>query len=196
MGTPARRARDAFVSRPNSRISLRSWPSQARNEGLRRFLWRASGRIEVRAAEVLPLWSVAGWRARHERARELSTKTGERATALAGAVVRQAHHERMRGGSPRTDEGAQHEPMRGAHHERARELSTKIRRCRRGFVCSRPPPSGDAPTAQAESSAGPCGSRTPHWEGGSRCSRPLGRSTGWGGPRSECRHSRRGATSL
>jgi hypothetical protein len=57
----------------------------------------ASRRIEVRETEVVPLWSVAGWRAHRERARELSTKTGERAKALAGAVVRQAHHERMRG---------------------------------------------------------------------------------------------------
>jgi len=62
----------------------------------------------VRATEVVPLWSVAGWRAHRERARELSTKTGEQAKALAGAVVRQAHHERMR----------------GAHHERMRGLTT------------------------------------------------------------------------
>jgi hypothetical protein len=87
----------------------------------------------VRATEVVPLWSVAGWRAHRERARELSTKTGEQAKALAGAVVRQAHHERMRGAPPRTDEGGlttsglESSPRtdeRGLHHERMRGLTT------------------------------------------------------------------------
>jgi hypothetical protein len=52
-----------------------------------------------------------------ERQRSV-TCPGERTTALAGAVVRQAHHERMRG-SPRADEGAHHERARELQHENA-----------------------------------------------------------------------------